>query len=217
MTAFLFWVTLASSRLPFLLLERPRRESHCQHGEHASTLQSTSPASYSRDITMSATVGATDHLSIDSYSSPPRSFYTFLHKGTIKRFPSIGFPFAGHIITPAFIGYFLGTLLLMLPDGFGNPIAGFANPHNERWRDTPHLTHTPSSFGGSSSRGAFTFASHDDSCLRAEHRVPFIHVTSSCTQLFSHTPSFWPKSRRSPCCHSRDTGVYNWPPVVCPP
>ena len=47
----------------------------------------------------------------------------------------------------------------MLPDGFGNPIAGFANPHSESWRDTPHLT-TPWSFGGwaTSSRGAFAFA-----------------------------------------------------------
>ena len=47
----------------------------------------------------------------------------------------------------------------MLSYGFGDPIAGFANPHNESWRDTPHLT-TPWSFGGwaTSSRGAFAFA-----------------------------------------------------------
>ena len=52
----------------------------------------------------------------------------------------------------------------MLSYGFGDPIAGFANPHNESWRDTPHLT-TPSSFGGSSSRGAFTFASRGHRAL----------------------------------------------------
>ena len=59
---------------------------------------------------------------------------------------------------PAFVGYFLGSLLLMLPDGFGDPIAGFANPHNQTGRDTPHLTvgHTPWS---TSSRSASAFAS----------------------------------------------------------
>ena len=50
----------------------------------------------------------------------------------------------------------------MLSYGFGDPIAGFANPHNETRRDTPYLTigHTPWSFGGlaTSSRGAFAFA-----------------------------------------------------------
>ena len=47
----------------------------------------------------------------------------------------------------------------MLSDGFGDPIAGFANPHQQGRRDTPHLTigPTPWSFGGSatSSRRAF--------------------------------------------------------------
>ena len=49
----------------------------------------------------------------------------------------------------------------MLSYGFGDPITGFANPHNETRRDTSHLSvgHTPSSFGGSSSRGAFAFPS----------------------------------------------------------
>ena len=50
----------------------------------------------------------------------------------------------------------------MLSYGFGDPIAGFANPHNRTRRDTPYLTigHTPLSFGGlaTSSRGAFAFA-----------------------------------------------------------
>ena len=48
----------------------------------------------------------------------------------------------------------------MLSYGFGDPITGFTNPHNETRRDTSHLSvgHTPSSFGGSSSRGAFAFA-----------------------------------------------------------
>ena len=49
----------------------------------------------------------------------------------------------------------------MLSYGFGDPITGFTNPHNETRRDTSHLSvgHTPSSFGGSSSRGAFAFPS----------------------------------------------------------
>ena len=52
----------------------------------------------------------------------------------------------------------------MLSYGFGDPIAGFANPHNETRRDTPYLTigHTPWSFGGlaTSSRGAFAPRGH---------------------------------------------------------
>ena len=63
------------------------------------------------------------------WSVPLRSFYTFgSHDGTIKRFPRIAFAFALHIITPAFLGNFLGSLLLMLLDGFGDPITGFENP-----------------------------------------------------------------------------------------
>ena len=50
----------------------------------------------------------------------------------------------------------------MIPYGFGDPPAGFANPHNQTRRDTPYLTigHTPWSFGGwaTSGRGAFAFA-----------------------------------------------------------
>ena len=52
----------------------------------------------------------------------------------------------------------------MIPDGFGDPIAGFENAYRQTGRNTPYLTHTPSSFGGSSScRPALAFASHDDS------------------------------------------------------
>ena len=115
---------------------------------------------------MSASIGSTDHLSTSPCSGPQRSFYTFLHDRTIKRFPRIAFGFAMCIrfvhCPSAFGGYFEGSLLLMLPQGFGDPIAGFANPHNETRRDTPYLTigHTPWSFGGwsTSSRGAFAFA-----------------------------------------------------------
>ena len=66
----------------------------------------------------------------------------------------------------------------MLPNGFGDPIAGFENAYRQTGRDTPHLT-TASSFGGSSSRGAFAFAfgSHDDSFLRAEHCVPLLYMS----------------------------------------
>ena len=116
---------------------------------------------------MSASIGSTDHLSTNHCSSPRRSLYTFSHDRTIKRFPRIAFRFAtciGFVHCPsAFGGYFQSSLLLMLPQGFGDPIAGFANPHNETGRDTPYLTigHTPWSFGGwaTSSRGAFAFPS----------------------------------------------------------
>ena len=47
----------------------------------------------------------------------------------------------------------------MIPNGFGDPIAGFENPERQTGPDTPHLT--SSSFGGGSTsgRGAFAFAS----------------------------------------------------------
>ena len=114
---------------------------------------------------MSASIGSTDHLSTNPCSGPRRSFYTFSHARTNKRFPRIAFRFAtciGFVHFPsAFGGYFQSSLLLMLPQGFGDPIAGFANPHNETRRDTPYLTigHTLWSFGGwsTSSRGAFAF------------------------------------------------------------
>ena len=47
----------------------------------------------------------------------------------------------------------------MIPDGFGDPITSFENPYRHADRDTPYLTHTPSSFGGSSCRPALAFAS----------------------------------------------------------
>ena len=122
-------------------------------------------ASYSGDITMSASIGSTDHLSTNPCSGPRRSFYTFSHDRTIKGFPRIAFRFAtciGFVHLPsAFGGYFQSSHLLMLPHGFGDPVGGFANPHNETRLDTPYLTmgHTPWSFGGwsTSSRGAFAF------------------------------------------------------------
>ena len=73
----------------------------------------------------------------------------------------------------------------MIPDGFGDSITSFENAYLQAGRDTPHLT-TPSSFGGSSSRGAFTFASHDDSFLRAEHRVPLFYTC----HIKLHPPTF---------------------------
>ena len=63
-----------------------------------------------------------------------------------------------------FFGNFDGSLGLMIPQGFGVPIAGFAYTHNETRLDTPYLTigHMPLSFGGfaTSSRGAFAFTGH---------------------------------------------------------
>ena len=95
------------------------------------------------------------------------SFYTiFSHDGTIKRFPRIAFSFARFPLSCAFVNNGLGSLLLMIPDGFGDPIPGFENPERQAGPDTPHLT-TPSSFGGSAtpSRGALAFAlgPHDSS------------------------------------------------------
>ena len=120
---------------------------------------------------MSASIGSTDHLSTNPCSGPRRSFYTFSHDRTIKRFPRIAFRFAtciGFVQLPsAFGGYFQSSLWLMLPQGFGDPVGGFANSHNETRRDTPYLTvgHTPLSFGGfaTSSRGAFAFRGHSAS------------------------------------------------------
>ena len=120
---------------------------------------------------MSASIGSTDHLQTNPCPGPQRSFYTFSHDRTIERFTRIAFGFAtciGFVHFPsAFFGYFLGSLGLMLPQGFGDPIAGFPNPHNETRRDTPYLTigHTPLSFGGfaTSSRGAFAFRGHSPS------------------------------------------------------
>ena len=120
---------------------------------------------------MSASIGSTDHLPNNPCPGPRRSFYTFSHDRKIKRFTPLGFGFAtciGFVQFPsAFYGYFLGSLGLMIPQGFSDPIAGFANPHNETRRDTPYLTigHTPLSFGGfaTSSRCAFAFRSHSAS------------------------------------------------------
>ena len=100
----------------------------------------------------------------------PLAFYTFSHDGTIKGFPRVFFPFAGGHFSSTFFANGDGTLGLMIPDGFGDPIAGFENPYRQSGPNTPYLTHTPSSFGGSSSsRGAFAFAfgSHDDSFLES--------------------------------------------------
>ena len=81
----------------------------------------------------------------------------------------------------------------MISYRFGDPITSFENPYRQTDPDTPHLTvgHTPSSFGGSSSRGAFAFAfgSHDDSFLRAEHRKSlFIHSHQAAPTHFFGIP-----------------------------
>ena len=48
----------------------------------------------------------------------------------------------------------------MIPNGFGDPIAGFENPKRQAGPDTPYLTPSSSFGGGSTSgRGAFAFAS----------------------------------------------------------
>ena len=113
---------------------------------------------------MSASIGSTDRLPTNSCPGPRRSFYTFSHDGTIRRFTRISFPFALFHFTSAFFGNFDGSLGLMIPQGFGYPIASFANPHSGTRRDTPSLTigHTPLSFGAfaTSSRGAFPFRGH---------------------------------------------------------
>ena len=58
----------------------------------------------------------------------PLVFYSFLHDGTIKGFPRVFFPFAGGHFASTFFANGDGTLGLMIPDGFGDPIAGFENP-----------------------------------------------------------------------------------------
>ena len=162
---------------------------------------------------MSASIGSTDHLSTNPCSGPGRSFYTFSHDRTIKRFPRIAFRFAtciGFVHCPsAFAGYFQSSLLLMLPQGFGDPIADFDNPHNETQRDTPYLTigHTPWSFGGwtMSSHGAFAPRGHRVSTT-ATHgtrtvggRTLFLYLffcsrastPSACSATAAAPPSVW--------------------------
>ena len=90
----------------------------------------------------------------------PFILFFFSHDGTIKRFPRIAFTFARFPLSCAFVNNGFGSLLLMIPDGFGDPIPGFENPERQAGPDTPYLT--PSSFGGGSAtsgRGAFAFAS----------------------------------------------------------
>ena len=166
MTAF-FRCLSTGSRLTWtrpstFLLERPRRESHCQHGEHASALQTTSSTSFSGDITVSASIGSTDHRLTNTRPGPSRSFYTFpLHDRTIKRFPRIAFPFAGFHFPSSFFAKFDGTFGLILPDSFRALITCFENPDRQARRDTPHLTvgGIPWSFGGSATSGPSAFTS----------------------------------------------------------
>ena len=101
-------------------------------------------------------------IMICSIEDAPLVFYSFfLHDRTIKGFPRIFFPFAGSHFPSTFFTNGNGALGLMIPDGFGDPIARFENANRQTGRDTPYLTHTPSSFGGSSScRPALAFASH---------------------------------------------------------
>ena len=61
----------------FVFLEPHRRESHCQKRELSAALQTTSSASYSRDITMAAPVGSTDHPQFESCVQPGVSFIAF--------------------------------------------------------------------------------------------------------------------------------------------
>ena len=99
-------------------------------------------------------------IMICSMEDAPLVFYSFLHDGTIKGFPRIFFPLAGGHFPSTFFTNGDGALGLMIPDGFGDPITSFENPHRQADRDTPHLT--TASFGGwsTSSPGAFAFPSH---------------------------------------------------------
>ena len=121
--------------------------------------------------------------------------YFFSHDRTIKLFPRIAFSFAGFHVSSAFVGNFDGTFGLMIPDGFGDPIAGFENPDRQAGSDTPHLTvgHTPWSFGGGSTsgRGAFAFASRGHTASTSathgfgtvEGRTLFLYLFFSFTRV----------------------------------
>ena len=84
--------------------------------------------------------------------------YYFSHDRTIKRFPCIAFPFTRGHFPSTFFANCDGTLGLMIPDGFGDPIASFENPYRQADPNTSYLTigHTPWS---TSSPGAFAFSS----------------------------------------------------------
>ena len=76
----------------------------------------------------------------------------------------------------------------MLSYGFGDPITSFENAYRQTGRDTPHLT-TASSFGGSSGRGAFTFASHDESFFESgAPQASFIHSHQAAPTHFFGIP-----------------------------
>ena len=65
---------------------------------------------------------------ICSMEDAPWVFYSVSHDGTIKGFPRIFFPLAGGHFPSTFFTNGDGTLGLMIPDGFGDPIPGFENP-----------------------------------------------------------------------------------------
>ena len=113
---------------------------------------------------LSASCSSTTGHDVCPTEDTPLVFYTFFsHDGTIKRFPRIAFSFARFPLSCAFVNNGLGSLLLMLPDGFSALIAGFENSERQSRPDTPHWTvgHTPWSFDRSAtpSRGASAFAS----------------------------------------------------------
>ena len=158
--------------IPFVPIQRKsdrfsfRCKSHLflsAQGERANANRGSTPPRSTLQST-SASIGSTDHLPTDPCPGPRRSFYTFYMIGQLNDSPAYRLRLHLFHFTWAFFGDFDGSLGLMLPQGFGDPIAGFAYPHNETRRDTPYLTigHTPLSFGGfaTSSRGAFAFRSH---------------------------------------------------------
>ena len=61
----------------FVFPEPQRRESHCQQRELSAALQATSTASFSGDITMSASIRSTDHPQITSCVKSGHVFYRF--------------------------------------------------------------------------------------------------------------------------------------------
>ena len=176
---------------------------------------------------MAASIGSTDHRSTNTRPGPPRSFYTFSsHDGTIKRFLRIAFPFTGFHFSSAFFANFDGAFGLMIPDGFGDPIAGFENPNRQAGPNTPHLTvgHTPWSFGRGSTSGrrAFAFASrgHSASTLAThgfgtvEGRFPgFIASRASAPSTGSATATAtagwgWTRGARRGAAHRRSPTLF---------
>ena len=112
----------------FVFPEPQRRESHCQQRELSAALQATSTASFSGDITMSASIGSTDHPQMTSCFKSGHVFYRFHF--SIRREANPGIPVRLNIcrtrrlLAAHCAALILPTFFLRLAKAFFGPILG---------------------------------------------------------------------------------------------